>query len=35
MSRLPIAIIENFQNKDGKVELPKALHPYMNGQTTL
>ena len=35
MSRLPIAIIENFQTKDGKVELPKALHPYMNGQTTL
>jgi len=35
MSRLPIAIIENFQTKDGKVEIPKVLQPYMNGQTTL
>ena len=35
ISRLLVAIIENFQTKDGKVELPKVLHPYMNGQTTL
>src|SRR3989344_4422244 len=34
-SRLIIAIIENFQDRDGKVSLPAALHPYMNGQTTL
>jgi len=34
-SRLIIAIIENFQDRDGKVSLPAALHPHMNGQTTL
>lgn len=34
-SRLTIAIIENFQTKDGKVELPKALHPYMHGVTEI
>jgi seryl-tRNA synthetase len=30
-----VAIIENFQDKDGKVAIPKALHPYMNRQTQL
>lgn len=35
MSRMPIAIIENFQDKEGAVSLPAALHPYMNGRTTL
>jgi seryl-tRNA synthetase len=35
MSRIPIAIIENFQTADGKVSVPKALQPYMHGQTTL
>lgn len=35
MSRIPIAIIENFQTKDGKVNVPKALQPYMGGQLTL
>jgi len=35
MSRIPIAIIENFQTADGKVALPKALQSYMHGQTTL
>lgn len=34
-SRLMIAIIENFQNKDGRVEIPKALQAYMSGQTVL
>jgi seryl-tRNA synthetase len=29
-SRLMIAIIENFQNEDGKVNIPKVLHPYMS-----
>jgi len=35
MSRIPIAIIENFQTADGKVGVPKALQSYMHGQTTL
>ena len=35
MSRIPIAIIENFQTKDGKVNVPKALQSYMGGQLTL
>ena len=35
MSRIPIAIIENFQGQDGKVSIPEALQPYMHGQTSL
>ncbi len=27
-SRALVAILENFQNKDGSVDIPKALHPY-------
>lgn len=34
-SRLMIAIIENFQTKDGKVNIPKVLQPYMHGQKNL
>ncbi len=30
-SRTMIAIIEQFQQKDGSVLIPKALQPYMNG----
>ncbi|MEM5772171.1 MAG: serine--tRNA ligase, partial [Candidatus Aenigmatarchaeota archaeon] len=29
--RLIVAILENFQNKDGSVSIPKILQPYMNG----
>jgi len=35
MSRIPIALIENHQAKDGSVEIPKALQPYMHGQTAI
>jgi len=35
MSRIPIALIENFQDKEGKVSIPKALQIYMQGQTNL
>jgi seryl-tRNA synthetase len=35
MSRIPIAIIENFQDKDGNVHVPPALQKYMNGQSHL
>ena len=29
LSRTPIAILENFQQEDGSVLIPKALQPYM------
>ena len=32
MSRIPIALIENHQQADGRVQIPKALQPYMHGQ---
>ncbi|MBI1952475.1 serine--tRNA ligase [Candidatus Saccharibacteria bacterium] len=35
MSRIPIALIENHQGKDGQVTIPAALQPYMGGQSTL
>jgi seryl-tRNA synthetase len=35
MSRIPIAIIENFQDKNGDITLPKALQPFMDGVTSL
>ncbi|MCB9358925.1 serine--tRNA ligase [Candidatus Woesearchaeota archaeon] len=31
-SRAMVAILENFQNKDGSVDIPKALQPYMGGK---
>jgi seryl-tRNA synthetase len=34
-SRLMIAIIENFQDKDNKVFVPKVLQSYMGNQTSL
>ncbi len=34
-SRLLIAIIENFQDKDGKVTIPQALQKHLNGQTQI
>ena len=30
-SRAMVAILENFQNKDGSVDIPEALQPYLNG----
>ncbi len=35
MSRIPIALIENHQQKDGKVQIPAALRPYMGGTATI
>jgi seryl-tRNA synthetase len=35
MGRTMVAIIENFQDKDGKVAIPKALQPYMHGQDSI
>ena len=31
LARLVVAILENYQNKDGSVNIPKALIPYMDG----
>ncbi|OGW85836.1 MAG: serine--tRNA ligase [Omnitrophica bacterium RIFCSPLOWO2_01_FULL_45_10] len=31
LARLVVAILENYQNKDGSVNIPKALTPYMDG----
>jgi len=31
LARLFVAILENYQNKDGSVRVPKALVPYMDG----
>jgi len=34
-SRAIVAILENFQNQDGSVDIPKALQPYMGGKSKL
>ncbi len=31
LARLVVAILENYQNKDGTVNVPEALVPYMDG----
>jgi seryl-tRNA synthetase len=35
VGRTIIAILENHQNEDGSVTIPKALRPYMGGQETI
>ncbi|MDD4877476.1 MAG: serine--tRNA ligase [Candidatus Nanoarchaeia archaeon] len=34
-SRALVAVLENYQNKDGTVNVPKVLVPYMNGLKVL
>jgi seryl-tRNA synthetase len=34
-SRLMVALLENNQNKDGSVNIPKVLQPYLGGLTQL
>jgi len=34
-SRGLIAVLENYQQKDGSVQIPDALVPYMNGMTVI
>lgn len=34
-TRLPIAIMENYQQEDGTIPIPDALHPYMLGKTVI
>lgn len=31
LSRMPIAILENYQNADGTITIPEVLRPYMGG----
>jgi seryl-tRNA synthetase len=35
LNRLWIAIVENFQQKDGSIIIPTALRPYLQGQETI
>ncbi len=35
VGRTLIAILENYQRKDGSVEVPEKLRPYMNGQESI
>ena len=35
IGRTLVAILENYQRADGTVEIPKALRPYMGGQTEI
>jgi seryl-tRNA synthetase len=35
LARLVVAILENYQNKDGSVRIPQALVPYMDGITVI
>ncbi len=35
LSRIPIAIIENYQTKDGDVLIPEVIQPYMMGKNKI
>ncbi|MEO6093398.1 MAG: serine--tRNA ligase [Novosphingobium sp.] len=35
VGRALVAVLENFQQEDGSVDVPTALHPYMGGITRL
>ena len=35
VGRTLVAILENYQQEDGTVQVPEVLHPYMGGVTTL
>lgn len=35
VSRAMVAILENYQQKDGSVKIPQALVPYMGGRTEI
>ena len=35
VGRTLVAVLENYQQADGSVEIPEALRPYMGGQTHL
>jgi seryl-tRNA synthetase len=35
VGRTLIAVMENYQNEDGSITIPKVLRPYFNGETLL
>jgi seryl-tRNA synthetase len=35
VGRTLVAVLENYQQADGSVEIPEVLRPYMGGQTFL
>ena len=35
VGRALVAVLENYQNEDGSVEVPPVLRPYMGGVTTI
>ena len=35
VGRTIVAILENYQNSDGSITVPKVLVPYMNGCTKI
>jgi seryl-tRNA synthetase len=35
IGRTLVAIIENYQNKDGSVTIPEVLRPYLGGRTKI
>lgn len=35
IDRLWVAVVENYQNKDGSITIPKVLQSYMRGQTKI
>lgn len=35
VGRTLVAILENYQDAEGRIHLPQALHPYMQGETVL
>ncbi len=35
VGRTYLAILENYQQADGSIQVPEALIPYMNGQTVI
>jgi seryl-tRNA synthetase len=35
VGRTYLAVLENYQQADGTVQIPEALVPYMNGETRI
>jgi len=32
LPRTMVAVLENYQNRDGTITIPEAIRPYMQGQ---
>ncbi|MEO8649433.1 MAG: serine--tRNA ligase, partial [Acidobacteriota bacterium] len=35
VGRTWIAVVENFQQEDGSIQVPEILQPYMNGLSSI